>query len=137
MGIEVLQEFDLHSLEKKWIGATLFPASFLPSLSLHCADGLPAGIARVWIAMKALPSTGQHCSSFEGPALLPSGVTWSQAEGPQEEPLPTPHPSLFSFPHLPTGCLACLPPKPRSKTCKGVAAGTRPYPWWAPKAIAP
>lgn len=59
--------------------------------------------------MKALPSTGQHCSSVEGPALLLSGVTWSQAEGPQEELLPTPNPSFFSFPYLPMGCLACLP----------------------------
>lgn len=31
------------------------------------------------------------------------------AEGPQEEPLALPGPSSFPFPHLPTGCLACLP----------------------------
>lgn len=46
---------------------------FLPSLSLHCADGLPAGIARGQPARKALPSAGQLCPSVEGPALLPSG----------------------------------------------------------------
>lgn len=69
-----------------------FP-SFLPSLSLHCADGLPAGIARGRIARKALPSTGQLCPSVEGPTLLPSGDTWSPAESPQEEPL-----ILFPFP---------------------------------------
>lgn len=86
--------------------------------------------------MKALPSTGQHCSSVEGPALLLSGVTWSQAEGPQEEPLPTPNPSFFFLSLLANGLPGLPSPKPRS-TCKSVAAGTRPYPWWAPKAIVP
>lgn len=92
-----------------------FP-SFLPSLSLHCADGLPAGIARGRIARKALPSTGQLCPSVEGPTLLPSGDTWSPAESPQEEPLPIPSPSFCSL-SPPANRLPGLPsPKPRS-TC--------------------
>lgn len=80
---------------------------FLPSLSLHCADGLPAGIARGQPARKTLPSAGQLCRSAEGPALLHLEMVLT--EGPQEEPLALPGPSSFPFPHLPTGCLACLP----------------------------
>lgn len=78
-----------------------------PSLILQCADGLPASRASGWVGMKALPSTGQHCPSVEGPALLPPGVAWSQAGGPQEKTPPWPL-SLFPLP-LPANRLPGLP----------------------------
>lgn len=89
------------------------------SLFLHCTDGLPAGRARGRVGMKALPFAGWHCPPVEVPALLPSGVAWSQPGGPSEK-LPTllvPH----SFPRLlPANRLPGLPsPTPHQAPALG------------------